>query len=283
MKVEKKDLEKSQIELIVEIPVDEFKPFIEKGVEKVSKEVKIDGFRPGKVPFDVLKKKVGEITILEEAARIAISKNIDQIVKEHVEGDPVGQPKVDITKIAPGNPLEFKIVLAMLPEIKIGEYKNLKIKQEKAEAETQEIEKTLADIREMKVKEVIVDRVVQDKDKVMVDIQMFLDKVPVEGGQNKDTAILIGKDIFVVQSTCKPVNDNLVELLLMLDALKRSSAQRITAVLPYFGYARQDKKVAPRVPISAKMVADLLDVAGANRIITMELCQSPLGFLGQNY
>ncbi len=80
-----------------------------------------------------------------------------------------------------------------------------------------------------------------------------------------------GKDVFVVQSTCRPVNDNLVELLLMLDALKRSSAQRITAVLPYFGYARQDKKVVPRVPISAKIVADLLDVAGAHRIITMDL------------
>jgi len=85
-----------------------------------------------------------------------------------------------------------------------------------------------------------------------------------------------GKDVFVVQSTCQPVNDSLVELLLMLDALKRSSAQRITAVLPYFGYARQDKKVAPRVPISAKVVADLLDVAGAQRIITMDLHASQI-------
>jgi ribose-phosphate pyrophosphokinase len=79
------------------------------------------------------------------------------------------------------------------------------------------------------------------------------------------------RDIYVVQSTCSPVNDNLVELLLMIDALKRSSAKRITAVIPYYGYSRQDKKVAPRVPISAKMVADLLTVAGANRIITMDL------------
>lgn len=79
------------------------------------------------------------------------------------------------------------------------------------------------------------------------------------------------KDVFVIQSTSHPVNDNLVELLLMIDALKRSSAKRITAVIPYFGYARQDKKVAPRVPISAKLVADLLTTAGANRIITMDL------------
>jgi ribose-phosphate pyrophosphokinase len=80
-----------------------------------------------------------------------------------------------------------------------------------------------------------------------------------------------GKDVFILQSTCAPVNEHLVELLLMIDAFKRASAQRITAVIPYYGYARQDKKVAPRVPISAKLVADLLEVAGANRVITMDL------------
>ncbi|MBN1843231.1 MAG: ribose-phosphate pyrophosphokinase [Deltaproteobacteria bacterium] len=80
-----------------------------------------------------------------------------------------------------------------------------------------------------------------------------------------------GKDVFVLQSTCAPVNDHLVELLLMLDAFKRASAQRITAVMPYYGYARQDKKVASRVPISAKLVADILTVAGADRVITLDL------------
>ncbi len=79
------------------------------------------------------------------------------------------------------------------------------------------------------------------------------------------------KDVFVIQSTCSPVNDNLVELLLMIDAFKRSSVRRINAVIPYYGYARQDKKVAPRVPISAKVVADLLTVSGADRLITMDL------------
>jgi ribose-phosphate pyrophosphokinase len=89
------------------------------------------------------------------------------------------------------------------------------------------------------------------------------------------------KDVFVIQSTCAPVNDNLVELLLMIDALKRSSARRITAVIPYFGYARQDKKVAPRVPISAKLVADMVTIAGANRVITMDLHAGQIqGFFG---
>jgi ribose-phosphate pyrophosphokinase len=80
-----------------------------------------------------------------------------------------------------------------------------------------------------------------------------------------------GKDVFVLQSTCAPVNEHLVELLLMIDAFKRASARRITAVIPYYGYARQDKKIAPRAPISAKLVADLIEVAGANRVITMDL------------
>ena len=80
-----------------------------------------------------------------------------------------------------------------------------------------------------------------------------------------------GDDVFVVQPMCMPVNTNLIQLCLMLDALKRASADRITAVVPYYGYARQDRKVSPRAPISAKMVADFLTVAGAQRVITIDL------------
>jgi len=80
-----------------------------------------------------------------------------------------------------------------------------------------------------------------------------------------------GADVFVVQPTGPPVNENLMELLVMLDAFKRSSASRITAVIPYYGYARQDRKDKPRVPISAKLVADLLSTAGTDRILTMDL------------
>lgn len=80
-----------------------------------------------------------------------------------------------------------------------------------------------------------------------------------------------GADVYVIQSTCAPVNDNLMEMLIMTDALKRASAGSISAVMPYFGYARQDRKAAPRAPISARLVTDLLTAAGANRLITMEL------------
>ena len=80
-----------------------------------------------------------------------------------------------------------------------------------------------------------------------------------------------GKDVFVIQPTCPPTNDNLMELLIMIDALRRASARRITAVVPYFGYARQDRKDQPRVPITAKLVANLITTAGADRVLTMDL------------
>ncbi|HET9870159.1 MAG TPA: ribose-phosphate pyrophosphokinase [bacterium] len=80
-----------------------------------------------------------------------------------------------------------------------------------------------------------------------------------------------GRDIFLIQPTCPPVNDNVIELLIMLDAFKRASARRITAVLPYYGYARQDRKDQPRVPITAKLMANIITVAGTNRLLTMDL------------
>ena len=80
-----------------------------------------------------------------------------------------------------------------------------------------------------------------------------------------------GKDVFLVNSTCMPVNESFMEMLIMIDTAKRSSAKRISAVMPYFGYARQDRKTGPRTPISAKLVANLITTAGANRVLTMDL------------
>ena len=85
-----------------------------------------------------------------------------------------------------------------------------------------------------------------------------------------------GADVFLIQSCCHPVNTSIMEMLIMMDALKRSSASRITAVIPYYGYARQDRKDQPRVPISAKLMADLITTAGANRALTMDLHAGPI-------
>jgi len=91
-------------------------------------------------------------------------------------------------------------------------------------------------------------------------------EIQVEIGEN-----IRGRDVIILQSTCPPVNDNLMELLIIMDAMRRASAKRITVVVPYYGYARQDRKVKPRAPISAKLVADLITAAGATRVISMDL------------
>jgi ribose-phosphate pyrophosphokinase len=116
-----------------------------------------------------------------------------------------------------------------------------------------ELAKDICDYLKVKLSEALVDRFSEGEIRVKI---------------NENVR---GKDVFVIQPTCPPSNDNLMELLIMLDALKRSSAQRITAVVPYFGYARQDRKDQPRVPITAKLVANLLTTAGADRILTMDL------------
>ncbi|MEA3398580.1 MAG: trigger factor [Patescibacteria group bacterium] len=197
MNINKKSLEKSQIELTVELSLEEFEPYIKKGAAKVSKEIKIEGFRHGKVPYDILKQKIGEMTILEEAVHIAINQTLEKIIKNNVPGEPVGQPQVKITKIAPNNPVEYKITLALLPKIELGDYKNLKIEKIKTKIKDQDIKKTINDLREMRVKEKAVNRDLKDNDKAIVDIQMYLDKVPIENGQGKDTEIIMGKNYIV--------------------------------------------------------------------------------------
>ncbi len=113
----------------------------------------------------------------------------------------------------------------------------------------------IADCLDMELADVTVDRFSDGESQVQIG----------------ETQSMRGKNVFVIQSVCNPVNDNLMDLLIMIDALKRASASRITAVIPYYGYARQDKKVNPREPITAKLVADLLETAGVNRIMAMDL------------
>lgn len=198
MQVNKKDLGKSQIELTVELSAEELAPYIEKGAKKVSEEVKIEGFRPGKVPYDILKQKIGEMTILEEAANLAIRKTIDEAIEKNTMGtQPIGQPQVNITKLAPNNPLEYKVVVSLLPSVALGEYKNLNIKEEKAEVAEEDIDRSLKGLQEMRATEAVVERAAKTGDKVTVDITLSLDKVPVEDGRHKDLTVIIGKDYFV--------------------------------------------------------------------------------------
>lgn len=198
MQVTKKDLEKSQVELVIILEFDEFKPYIEKGAQHVSEHVKIEGFRPGKVPYEILKQKVGEISILEEAAHIAIRKTIDDVFAKELAGrQPVGQPSVEITKLAPENPLEYKVVISLLPTVALGKYKDLKIEREKPEVNDEDLNKTIKEILEMRAKESLSAEAAKLGDKLILNVSLSLDKVPVEGGQAQDVTVILGKEYMV--------------------------------------------------------------------------------------
>ena len=198
MQVTKKDLEKSQVELVIILEFEEFKPYIEKGAQHVSEHVKIEGFRPGKVPYEILKQKVGEISILEEAAHIAIRKTIDDVFAKELAGrQPVGQPSVEITKLAPENPLEYKVVISLLPTVALGKYKDLKIEREKPEVNDEDLNKTIKEILEMRAKESLSAEAAKLGDKLILNISLSLDKVPVEGGQAQDVTVILGKEYMV--------------------------------------------------------------------------------------
>jgi len=198
MKIDRKDLKNSQAELTVELSVEEMAPYLEKGAQKVSETVKIEGFRAGKVPMEILKQKVGEMAILEEAAHIAIHKLIDNIILQELNGRHViGQPSIEVSKLAPNNPMEFKMHLTLLPTVELGEYKNLGVKQAKVKVDEKELKKGMDSLADMRAKESISAEPVKNGDKTILSIEMFLDKVPVENGQIPEATILIGKDYLV--------------------------------------------------------------------------------------
>lgn len=197
MNVEKKQLEKSQVELNVELSYKEFEPYISQGTQKVSEETEVEGFRPGKAPYDMLKQKVGEMTILEKAARLAVNDTVQKAIDENLEKQPIGQPRVDITKLAPNESMQYKVVVALLPDIELGDYKDLDVQPEEPQVEDKEIEDTLKSLQERQATEKSVDREIKEGDKVTVDIDMYQGEVAVEGGQSRDTAIIIGQQNLV--------------------------------------------------------------------------------------
>lgn len=198
MNVIRTDLEKGLIELKVELSPEDLEPSMKQAAEELSKEVKIEGFRPGKTPLNILKQKVGELTIMEEAIKISLNKNIYKIIDEHIKDKEIaGQPEVEITKLAPGNPAEYKIKVFVLPEIKLGKYKGLGLKEKQIKVEKEEVEKIINNLLEMRAKETISDQEIKEGDKVIASVNLFIDKVPVEDGQNPEVTILTGKDYFV--------------------------------------------------------------------------------------
>ncbi len=192
MKISKSQPKKSEVLLEIEVSTDEARPFLEKAAARVSKNTKIEGFRPGKAPYHIVKQKVGEMNIYQEALDNIVSHFYIEAVKQE-DLDAVGQPKIEMEKVAPGNPIAFKATVSLMPEIKLGDYKNIKVEKKEIKVEDNEIDKSINDLKKMQVKEVLVAREAQKGDRVEVDFEVSLDKVVIEGGQGKKYPIVLGE------------------------------------------------------------------------------------------
>lgn len=186
-------LPKSTAELTVEISTDEFSSFLDKAAEKISQEKKIPGFRPGKVPFHILVQEIGQMPIWQEAAEIAVRETYSKAVLEK-ELETVAQPKIEIQKLAPNNPFVYKATAVLLPEVKLADYQKIKVKKNQIKIAEIDIEKTLEDLQKGQARETLVDRASRQGDKLIIDLEIFQNKVPLKNGKTKNFSLVIGQD-----------------------------------------------------------------------------------------
>jgi trigger factor len=189
-------LPKSTAELTIEVSSEELKPYLAKAAADLSKQMKIPGFRPGHAPYDLVKKQAGEMKIYEAALEPAVAKTYAKAVIEQ-KLPVIGQPKITVSKLAPGNALVYKAVVSLLPAVQVGKYRGLKISRREVKMDGQEVKKTLLELQKALAKEKRVTRKAQKGDKVEVDLETFRDKVPIDAGQSKNHPITIGEGQFI--------------------------------------------------------------------------------------
>lgn len=196
MKVEIKDLPKSQKEIDVEVSAEELQKYYGQAAEKISKEIKVKGFRPGKVPVDIVKKTVGEATVMEEAAQLAVRKTFIEIVVDK-KIDVIGHPDIQITQLAAGNSLKYKAIVYIMPEVKLGEYKGLKANKKEIKIEKKEIQEVLNQLQKSKAKFIAVKDIVENGHRVKVNFSTFQDGKMIENGEGKQYPLIVGDGAFI--------------------------------------------------------------------------------------
>mgnify|MGYP001370505762 CR=1 FL=1 len=196
MKTDIKKLPQSEVVITVELSPEELKPFLEKAAAQISQQVKIDGFRPGKAPYDMVVKKVGEAAILEEALDSIVSKTYYQAIVDN-QLTTIGQPKIEVEKLAPGNALIYKATAPVLPSVELGDWKKIKLARKKIEIKSEQVDKVIADIKKLRSKEKIVERPAKTGDRLEIDFDVLRDNVAIENGKQAKYPITIGEGRFI--------------------------------------------------------------------------------------
>ncbi len=191
-----KDLLKSQKEISVEISVEEMEKYMNQSLDKLSKNIKLDGFRDGKVPKGVAEKQLGDAAIFEEASQLAIQNSYFEIIKEN-KLNPLGQPKAEITKAAPGNSLEYKIVISVIPEVKLGDYKTVSGKVEIKKIDDEMVEQEVKTLQKKKASYITKNEPAEKGDRVEINFETRVGGVKLEGGESKNHPLVLGQGNFI--------------------------------------------------------------------------------------
>ncbi|RJO59206.1 trigger factor [Candidatus Parcubacteria bacterium] len=187
---------KSLLELKIELTPEEFSNFISKAVNHLAEELKIPGFRPGKAPRELVEKKAGNKTLLEEAAELAVQDSFPKAITEK-QIRSLGAPKISIEKLAEGNPFIYTAEVEILPEIQLGDFAALKVEKKPAELKSEKIDETLKSLQKMHATEARAKRPAKIGDRVDVDFNVYLDNVPLDGGKGQNYPLTLGEKVFL--------------------------------------------------------------------------------------
>lgn len=197
MQVNLKKLPQSQVEITVEVEALEVKKYLPQASALISRDLKIKGFRPGKAPFSLVEHLVGGQQIWEEAVKQGLSRFLAQAIAE-TKIEALGRPQISIQKIAPDNPLVFKVVLGVMPEVHLGDYQKIRISRTKVtKPNIQDVAKVLKQLQQMRAQLTLVSRRARKGDFVTIDFKTYLKNTPLEGGENKNHGFILGNGQFV--------------------------------------------------------------------------------------
>lgn len=196
MKCKTKQLEKSKMELTITVEPAEYQKFIERAAREISEQAAIKGFRPGHAPYEQVKAAVGEEKIYEHALEYIVRRFYSDAVAEQ-KLDPIGMPKIEITKLALGNEIVFKATVAILPEVKLANIASIKVEQREKAIADADVDRVIEDVRKMRASEVIKNGPATNQDKVVVDMDMSKDGVPLEGGQARNHSVYLSEEYYI--------------------------------------------------------------------------------------
>lgn len=192
-----KTLPKGMVEVSVQIPLEEAKKDLERAAQELSSQRPIEGYRPGKAPYDVVKSRFGEMAVYEAALPSLVRRSYVKAVTEgHVHT--YGEPQINVTKLVPGNPVEYVATVAVIPHVEsLADFRSLKVEAKPVKIEEKQVDDTVKEIQKMQMKEVRVDREAKSGDKIVVDMDLSQAGVPLEGGQARNHGIYLDEDYYI--------------------------------------------------------------------------------------